>query len=84
MFVMWPIIPAIVGIAFIVLFIFRPNDWGLLIPGGILLALSIVFLGYYYDLFGMDPGEIIAHYWPVILVLIGLKLVFEGRRKKEE
>jgi hypothetical protein len=32
----------------------------------------------------MDPGEIIAHYWPVILVLIGLKLVFEGRRKKEE
>jgi hypothetical protein len=84
MFVLWPIFPAIVGIAFIVLFIFRPNDWGLLIPGGILIALSIIFLGYYYDLFGLDPGEIISHYWPVILVIIGLKLVLEGRGKKDK
>jgi hypothetical protein len=81
MFRLWPIFPAIVGVAFIVLFIVKPAEWGLLIPGGILLFFAIIFLAYNYDLFEIDPGYIIGHYWPLILIAVGAKLLADAWRR---
>ena len=79
MFYLWPIFPAIVGIAFLALFIFRPSDWGLLIPGGILLFVGIIFLAYNYDFFDYNPGRIVSRYWPVILIAIGAKMILSKK-----
>lgn len=78
-YVLWPLFPAIVGFAFIVLFIFRPGDWGLLIPGGILMLFGIIFLADNYGCIGFDPGYIISRYWPLILIVIGVKLLLDAR-----
>ncbi|NQS99342.1 MAG: hypothetical protein HQ591_12910 [candidate division Zixibacteria bacterium] len=76
---LWPLFPVIVGLAFIILFIFRPGDWGLLIPGGILMFIGIVFLADNYGRIGFNPGYIISRYWPLILIIIGVKLLFDAK-----
>lgn len=81
MYYMWPVFPVIVGAAFLILFIFRPADWGLLIPAGILLLIGLVFLAYNYDFFDYNPVWLIHRYWPLILIVIGAKLLLAGRRK---
>ncbi len=67
----WPIILIILGLSFVSVFITKPADWGVLIPGGILLLLGIVFLLRKLDIIYLDIGDIIADYWPVILIIIG-------------
>lgn len=50
-------------------------SWGLL-----LVAIGVLFLLNQADLITMDIGDIIRDYWPVILILIGLRgLMFQGR-----
>jgi len=50
-------------------------SWGLL-----LVAIGVLFLLNQADLITIDIGEIIRVYWPVILILIGLRgLMFQGR-----
>lgn len=64
----WPIFPTIVGFAFLMLFAFMPNDWGVLVPAFILLGVGLVFFGINYNV--LDHS--ILRYWPVLLVLIGI------------
>lgn len=78
---LWPVFPIIVGIAFFVLFVFRPNEWGLIIPGSVLLAVGFVFVAYNYDMWDINPFWILYRYWPVILIAIGIKMVIDGRKK---
>lgn len=81
MYYIWPLFLVIVGIAFFVLFIFRSKEWGLMIPGGILIIGGMIFLAHNYDMFPYNPFRMILHYWPVILILIGIKLLIDGRRR---
>lgn len=75
----WPIFPVAFGAGFVALFFFRENDWGVLLVGGILLFLGVVFFlrefGFYfwYDL---------LDYWPVILILVGLSIIISHLRRK--
>lgn len=82
MYYMWPIFLVIVGIAFYLLFIFKPNDWGLLIPGTILTGLGLLFFAYNYDVIDVSPGRLVKRYWPVILIFIGLKMLIDSGRDK--
>jgi len=77
----WPIFLLAPGVGFIALFIRRPKEWGVLIPGGLLLffglgALLRTFHGY---LWGME--NFIEAYWPVVLILIGLGVFLSGFQK---
>ena len=80
MYYMWPVFPIIVGTAFIMMYIFRPGDWGLLIPGTILLVIGILFLAYSYDVFCWNPGRFIRDFWPLILIAFGAKMLVDSKR----
>jgi len=82
MYYMWPVFLIIVGSAFLLLFIFRPEEWGLMIPGGVLILLGLLFLAYNYDIFGYNPWRLVRDYWPIILVLIGIKMLLDSRQGK--
>ncbi len=75
----WPVFMMILGIAFIVLFIVRPQDWGVLIPGGILLILGTSFL--LRSLHLWHAQEIIRRYWPLLLILIGAGIILSSLKK---
>ena len=80
-YLLWPIFPTIIGAAFLILFIFRPGDWGLLIPAGILLFLGLLFFANVYDIICWNPLRLIQRYWPLILILVGAKLLLSARKK---
>lgn len=63
----WPAFPGIIGISFIMLYIFEPEG-GLLIPAFVLLAVSAVGFAMNYRLIGPDAWK----WWPMILVVIGV------------
>jgi hypothetical protein len=78
MAIFWPVFPLIVGIAFVVAFLFSGfHNWGLLIPGGIAAGVGVVGLA--YTVFRED--EIIAPllgYWPVLLIGLGILILIGG------
>lgn len=80
-FIFWPIFLIAFGLAFVMLYILKREDWGLLIPGGVMLFLGVMFFlrsfGYYFWWEFSD-------FWPVILIVIGLSIVIRSLRKKTE
>lgn len=78
----WPVIIIAVGLGFLMMFIVKPKDWGPIIPAFILLVLGGGFLAEEWGLWYGDFWDLVADYWPVILILIGLKIVITGFRKK--
>ncbi len=77
----WPIFLIAFGLGFIVLYFFKSDDWGVLIPGSILLFFGIVFtlrsLGVFY-------WRHFSDFWPVILIAIGLGIVINNLRRTPE
>lgn len=74
----WPIFLIAVGLGFVVLFFVKPADWGVLIPGTVLLFFGVVFILRSSRLFyWRDLGD----FWPVILIAIGLSIVIGSLRK---
>ncbi|MGD0338550.1 MAG: hypothetical protein ABSB78_07150 [Bacteroidota bacterium] len=67
---LWPLFIAAPGIGFFAMYVFGPHDTGLLIPAFILTGIAGIFLLVIYD-----KGE----YWPVLLILIGLTMIFRRR-----
>ncbi len=78
----WPIILILLGLSFLSLFIAKPGDWGVLIPGGILLFLGIAFLLRKLHIIYLDIGDILADYWPVILIIIGGGIILGALRRQ--
>jgi uncharacterized membrane protein HdeD (DUF308 family) len=79
----WPVILIAFGIGFIVLYVFKPEDWGVLIPGSILLFIGLVALAHTMDLYWRTE-ELVEHYWPVILIVIGGGLVISSFIRKKQ
>ncbi len=75
----WPIFLVAFGCGFIALFFVRSDDWGVLIPGGILLFLGAVF---FLRNTGFIYWQDIADYWPAVLIIIGVSIVVGSLRKK--
>lgn len=77
------IIPALLvglGLSFLSLFIFNPRDIHLLIPvlvfAGFGATFALTELGYWYY---EDVWNITSQYWPLLLILFGLLIVFRKR-----
>lgn len=79
----WPVIPLAIGIGFIVLYAFKPEDWGVLIPGAVLLFIGIVALANTMD-FYWRTRELVEDFWPVILIVIGGALVLSSFIRKKQ
>lgn len=62
------------GLGLVALFLVKPDDWGVLIPGGFLLLIGGVGIA---QAIGMDPNDILA-YWPVLLILLGLGMILRS------
>jgi len=79
----WPVIPLAIGIGFIVLFAFKPQDWGVLIPGAVFLFIGVIALANTMDIY-WRTREIIEDFWPVILILVGGALVLSSLARKKQ
>ena len=70
----------ILGAAFFMVFVSNIREWALLIPalffGGIGVAFLMSELGYMYD---EDVWYVLWHYWPILLIVIGLGILFKRR-----
>jgi membrane-bound ClpP family serine protease len=83
----WPIFLIALGVGFLVLYIFQPRDWGVLIPGSILTFLGLVFI---FDTMALveDIVEIVFDwvdtYWPLVFILLGAGLILDSLKKKEK
>ncbi|MFQ5640281.1 MAG: LiaI-LiaF-like domain-containing protein [bacterium] len=77
----WPVFLIAFGLGFIVLFLLNTHDWGLMIPGGLLLFFGVTFL---LDKIGFLYWDDFVEYWPVILIAIGTGIVVANLRKKAE
>ena len=71
----------ILGFAFLMLFVFDPKDWHLLIPSVILLGFGGAFMltevGYFHR---WEIWDTFGRWWPLILILVGFSLIFRRRR----
>ncbi len=70
---LWPVFPLIVGISFIVAWVFSFfREWGLLIPGGIVSAVGII--GLTFTLAGRNYWylRMILQWWPLFVILAGV------------
>ncbi len=69
------------GLAFMNLFVFNTRDYHLLLPALIFIGLGAAFMltetGFLYP---SDVKEAVMNYWPVVLILFGILMLF--RRKK--
>ncbi len=79
----WPLILIIIGVSFVMIFLVRPQDWGVLIPGGILIILGLIFLLRNYRYISWGTVGDILQWWPLILIVLGVKLLMSKRTAGE-
>jgi hypothetical protein len=80
--IFWPSLLIILGLSFLMLFVFDPREWGVLIPCVVFTGFGVLIvftrLGYFYY---WQVWDIIAVYWPVIFILIGIVILIPKRKK---
>ena len=72
---LWPFFLIGPGIGFLLMYALGKRDRGLLVPGGILTGLGILFLG------GHQTWELI---WPLALIAVGVGLLVKHRREQTD
>jgi hypothetical protein len=76
----FPVTFLVFGIAFLMMYLCELKDWYLLIPafilGGIGAAFILANLGYLY---AWEIWDVVTDYWPVVLILIGVSILFRRR-----
>ncbi|PYI57429.1 cell wall-active antibiotics response protein LiaF [Paenibacillus flagellatus] len=60
----------------------RNDFWGKSIGGFVLIGIGIVFLLNQTDVIDVDLGYIVSHFWPVVLIAIGLQGLFAQRHHR--
>jgi len=69
--VLWPAFPTIVGVALLLQYLVGGlRDHGLLVPVTILLIVGLG--GFAFTLRGFPTFRLIADYWPVLLIVVGV------------
>jgi len=71
---LWPTFILAPGLGLLLMFLFGPKGNALWIPGSILVTLALIFYARFCYFF---------RYWPIVLILVGLYLIFSGFGKKE-
>ncbi len=78
---LWTIVLLAFGISFLVLYAFKPQDWGVLIPGAILTFFGLVAILDDLDVSWLTI-EAIQDLWPLILIIIGVGIILSSFSKK--
>jgi len=81
---LWPLIIVILGVSFVMVSLLRPREWGHLVPGGISLIIGLLLFLRSYLYLSRYTLERIFHWWPLILVILGVWLLLGRRRTHEE
>ena len=63
---LWPVFVMAPGIGFILMYLLGEQEAGLLIPGGIMLAIGILFI---------SSNEWAWRWWPVVLIVVGALII---------
>ena len=63
---LWPIFIMAPGVGFILMYLLGEQEAGLLIPGGIMLAIGILFI---------SSNEWAWRWWPVVLIVVGALII---------
>ncbi|HEX7345073.1 MAG TPA: DUF5668 domain-containing protein [bacterium] len=77
----WPMILLILGISFVVLFAFDTTKRGALMVGIPLIVMAFIFLSSPYR--WEDILDWIGDWWPLILILIGLNILWKASLSKK-
>lgn len=76
----WPVVLITTGLAFLMSFVNRPNDFALLLPAVALVGIGVLFLltnlGVIYS---FEVWESVEKFWPVLLIVLGLYLILKKR-----
>ncbi len=84
----WPVFLLAPGIAFILKYASNPKEWGVLIPGTILIFFGLKnMVAIFFDC-GWDTNFCFDNLWPLILIVIGGGIILSGylesRRSKTD
>ena len=74
----WPVFLIALGFSFIIRFIAEPRDWGVLIPGTILLFIGLRSMTDAFHSAFWDWDYYMDDLWPAILIVIGLGIIISG------
>lgn len=74
----FPLIVLALGVSFVVLYLFDPQRKGVLIPGVLLIAGSLIYLKFPYIL--EEIFDWLKRWWPLLLVIVGLRLIWSSTR----
>jgi hypothetical protein len=77
----WPFFLVVLGFGFFAIFLFHPRDWGFLFPSCIFIFFGLAAAS--HTLYGRSVEwlEQILHFWPVLLILMGIGLIVSGLKK---
>ncbi len=75
----WSVILLAFGISFIVLYLLKPQDWGVLIPGAILTFFGLVAI---FENLSWFSFRVLRDFWPAILIVIGLGIILSSFARK--
>ena len=71
----------IIGISFVMIFVQDMQEWGVLIPGVILMGTGTAFMFTRLGYIELEQIAVISQiYWPVILIVIGGGLLMRGKK----
>lgn len=79
----WPVFLASAGLGFIAMYVAKPAEWGVLIPGAICTFFGVIFILDELDV-SYYTRELLKNFWPIVLVLAGLGLILGSLRRKTE
>lgn len=77
---LWPVVLIAVGLGFVALYLVKPQDWAVLVPGGVM-----IFVGAFFVLrnLGIVRRADFRDFWPIIFIAVGLCIVIKSLRKKK-
>jgi len=75
----WPIFPFAVGLGLLAQIVFVPKQWGVVIPGVMLVLFGGALLMEELDYFYFDD---IGRYWPLLLIAFGVGVLLNARRQR--
>ncbi|MGM0881900.1 MAG: cell wall-active antibiotics response protein LiaF [Bacillota bacterium] len=78
----WPVILIIVGIKGMLTS--RSHGSGSGWWGAVVLLIGCIFLGRNLDWFTWSIGDIIPYIWPVVIILVGFKLIWKPRSRRHQ
>jgi hypothetical protein len=71
---LWPVFMLAPGLGFILMYLFGTQDKGLLVPGGMMLFMGILFL---------SVNRLTGRWWPLLLIVVGIVLLLIRPQDKE-